>query len=314
MGFAMLAIASAAMLGGCYHDDTPDNGTPGGETTGGETTGGETTGGETTGGETTGGETTGGETTGGETTGGETTGGETTGGETTGGETTGGETTGGSTGGDSAKACFNPQLAVVGTRVNQVIRSTDSVSGITLTTTSDTLANQMTTYNGHNALESVSEVDAVASNPLYSSKSTTKSYIAADADSYSSQAFGTVTHVTSPIDSTIGTTINPPREDRYDLDPGQSYTQTYTVSVSGGPVAIPDTTTTVKRTYVGRESITVPAGTFETCHFQEDSTVSGTTVTADMWFTVGSGIQIKVISDGDESVTTSASINGTPID
>src|SRR3546814_4149991 len=73
----------------------------------------------------------------------------------------------------------------------------------------------MTTYNGHNALESVSDVDAVASDPTFSSKSTTKSYISVDADSYSSLAFGTVTHVTTPIDSTISTKIEPPRDDRY---------------------------------------------------------------------------------------------------
>src|SRR3546814_4994521 len=91
----------------------------------------------------------------------------------------------------------------------------------------------MTTYNGHNALESVSDVDAVASDPTFSSKSTTKNYISVDADSYSSLAFGTVTHVTTPIDSTNSTKIEPPREDRYDLDPGQSYMQTSTVPSSG---------------------------------------------------------------------------------
>src|SRR3546814_9739618 len=78
------------------------------------------------------------------------------------------------TGGGSARACFNPQLAVVGTRVNQVIRTTDGDSGVTLTTTSDTLANQMTTYNGHNALESVSDVDAVASDPTRSEEHTSE--------------------------------------------------------------------------------------------------------------------------------------------
>src|SRR3546814_9800632 len=57
------------------------------------------------------------------------------------------------------------------------------------------------------ALESVSDVDAVASDPTFSSKSTTKNYISVDADSYSSLAFGTVTHVTTPIDSTISTKI-----------------------------------------------------------------------------------------------------------
>src|SRR3546814_17718742 len=97
--------------------------------------------------------------------------------------------------------------------------------------------------------------------------------------------------------------------------------QTYTVSSSGtassGGMSFPipgtDTTSTVKRTYVARESVTVPAGTFETCHFQEDVTVSGATATTDMWVTVGSGIQIKVISDGDESVTMRASIKGPTI-
>src|SRR3546814_16789980 len=61
------------------------------------------------------------------------------------------------------------------------------------------------------------------------------------------------------------------------------------------PIPGTDTTSTVKHTYVARESVTVPAGTFETCHFQEDVTVSGATATTDMWVTVGSGIQIKEI-------------------
>jgi hypothetical protein len=322
VGFAMLAITSVAMMGGCYHDDTPDNGTPGGESTGGETTGGETTGGETTGGETTGGETTGGETTGGETTGGETTGGETTGGETTGGETTGGETTGGSTGGDSASACFNPQLSTIGSRLVWVYRSTDGETGITLTTTSDILVKQKTTFNGHNAIEAVADVDAVSSDPTGSSQSTTKTYTSVDADNYSSQAFGTVTDVTSPITSTINTKLNPPIEHHYDIDPGQSYTQTSTITVDGttsaGGMSFPippvDTTQKLKRTYVGRDSITVPAGTFETCHFQDDATVDGNTVTTDLWMAVGSGVEVKSVASGDENVLVSATINGTPID
>jgi len=333
VGFALLAIASAAMLGGCndnvpHHGSSPDGETTGGETTGGETTGGETTGGETTGGETTGGETTGGETTGGETTGGETTGGETTGGETTGGETTGGETTGGETtgggtdGGGSASACFNPQLGVVGTRLLMKLKTTDGASGITVTTDSNTLANQMTTYNGHNALESVSVVDAVASDPRFSSKSTTKSYIAVDGGAKTTQLFGTMTETTTPAVSTLTTKIEPPQIVKWNLDPGESYTQTFTittggtVSAGGMSLPIPETTANnkLKRTYIGRDTVTVPAGTFEACHFQEDSTVNGTTATTETWFSVGSGVQLKAISDGDVTVLISASINGTPID
>src|SRR3546814_17221970 len=98
----------------------------------------------------TGGGTTGGATTGGETTGGETTGGETTGGETTGGETTGGETTGGETRGGRARACFNPPLAVVGTRAHQVIRTTAGDSGVPLATTGEPPANHKTTHQTNN--------------------------------------------------------------------------------------------------------------------------------------------------------------------
>lgn len=290
---AIWAATSAILVAACNGNNSDDDDSGAGGTTGGETTGGGTTGGETTGGGTTGGGT--------------------TGGETTGGGTTGGGTTGGGTGVGSARDCFNPQQATIGTRINQVIRSTDSASGITLTTTSDTLVNRATSYNGHDAIESVSDVDADASNPLYSSTSTTKSYYAVNAGAFTSQAFGTVTEVHTPISGTLSTTINPPREDRYDLDPGESYTQTYTVSTSGAPVAIPDTTSTVKRTYVGRESVTVPAGTFEACRFEEDVTVGSTTTTTTMWFDVGSGIELKVDA-GDISETVSASINGSPID
>lgn len=335
LGIAVLALASVGMLsacsgndgapgdetGGTTSGDTTGGATTGGDTTGGATTGGDTTGGDTTGGATTGGDTTGGATTGGDTTGGNTTGGATTGGDTTGGATTGGETTGGSTGGGSASACFNDKFSKVGTRLIMKFKTTDGASGITVTTDSNSLNNQMTTYNGHNALETVSVVDAVASDPRFSSKSTTKSYIAVDTGAKSSQLFGTVTDVTTPAATTLTTKIEPAQVVKWNLDPGESHSQTFTITTSatvttaGMSFPVPDTTTntTQKRLYVGRDSITVPAGTFETCHFQEDSTVSGNTSSTDVWFSVGSGVQIKAVADGDVTELLSASIDGSPI-
>src|SRR3546814_20203322 len=85
--------------------------------------------------------------------------------------------------------------------------------------------------------------------------------------------------------------------------------QTYTVSSSGTassggtsfPIPATDTTSTVKRTYVARQSVTAPAGPFETCHFEDDVPVSAATPTTDLTVTPGSTLPTQVISGGDDT-------------
>ena len=73
------------------------------------------------------------------------------------------------------------------------------------------------------------------------------------------------------------------------------------------------------QTYVGRETVSVPAGTFETCHFQvnlsfdEFDTLDD--ILTDTWVAVGSGVAVQIRNNValDNQVLTSASINGMPV-
>ena len=224
--------------------------------------------------------------------------------------------------GSKATACLNPTLDQIGTRVEQVIRSTDGQSGADLTTTSDSVVMRTTTFKGNNANETESTVQARSqSNPEVNSDSTTYSYTRLDGTTL--KIFGVVTEAEAQ-GFTITTTISnePPAEERFDLSPGQSYTQSYTTTQENGSVGgfqIPPTETqfTVKTTYVGQESVTVPAGTFNACKFTEDATATfdgqTSTSTATTWMAVGSGQFLKSVSEGDTNELISASINGEPV-
>jgi hypothetical protein len=64
--------------------------------------------------------------------------------------------------------------------------------------------------------------------------------------------------------------------------------------------------------YLGHETVTVPAGTFETCKFDNEN---GLTTT---WEAVGTGVPIKSLSTASDGTTitlqlNSGTINGSPI-
>jgi hypothetical protein len=110
-------------------------------------------------------------------------------------------------------------------------------------------------------------------------------------------------------------------EKRWGLADGQSVTETRTtattttVVVSGvaEPAQTDTVTTTTTVTFVGIESVTVPAGTYSACRFQlavQDESSSSITE----WVLVGTGLPVKrhVSADGVESdtVATQVIVNG----
>lgn len=196
-----------------------------------------------------------------------------------------------------------------------MIRSTDGDSGVVITTTSDSVVMRQTTFKGNTAIEAESEVDADASDPAYSSDSTTLTYTKLS-PGRGLLTFGVITEASvSGFAFTTTVSNDPAREFRYDLNAGQSYSQDYTVTVEN-PAPAPSTQVDIAETikYIGRESVTVPAGTFNACKFQtSSSTDGGAAAVTTEWFAVGSGIFLKNKSGGDESVLISASINGAPV-
>lgn len=317
-GARYLVLAFVAALSACDSNNSQAGADQTG-TTGGSTTGGTTTGGTTTGG-TTGGTTTGGTTTGGTTSGGTTTGGTTTGGTTTGGTTTGGTTTGGTTGGGgsaNATSCFDPIYGVNGTVVVASFRSTDSPSG-EIITTNYTQTVGSGTLNGIPVTTASGPITTTGG--VANTSSTQTSYYVLDNTAKTITSYGVDLNTTSPAALSSTIRFNPPRVDRADLNTGESYTETTTINtsnvVSGFTVAT-STQSTVTRTFLGLEQITVPAGTFTACKFEDDttSTTNGTTTTssATLW-NYGNGINLRTESGGDVSVLLSATVNGTPID
>ncbi len=273
------------------------------------TSGGDSSGGDSSGGDSSGGDSSGGDSSGGDSSGGDSSGGDSSGGDSSGGDSSGGDSSGGTS---QATACFNPSLHTIGTKVDQVFTSTDSSSGVTIQTTSNSEFIKNTTYNGNDAVEAKAIVTADASDDTFDSQSTTFTYSKLGNNNNSMFVYGTVTEASSfGFTFTTSTTIDPYREDRYNLNVGDSYTQTYTVNTeSSAPGAtIPPSQITSKTTYLGRENVTVPAGTFNACKFKIESQDSSTMT----WTAPGNGISLKTVSGNTETVLNSASINGTPI-
>jgi hypothetical protein len=101
------------------------------------------------------------------------------------------------------------------------------------------------------------------------------------------------------------------------LSPGQSYSQTYTqtwVRTDLQPAPPPQSITIDEtNTFVGFETVTVPAGTFvDACKWQRASTVAAFTY----WLARGSGIFLKAVSGTSpmiEEVLESATRDGVPV-
>ncbi|GAA3956781.1 hypothetical protein [Allohahella marinimesophila] len=104
---------------------------------------------------------------------------------------------------------------------------------------------------------------------------------------------------------------------RFDLAQGESYQQLYTSYVaSGGGQPVVQSDNDLTTTYAGRETVTVPAGTFDTCKFYYEDSGSHGGWAAIAWVSVGNGIPVQgggVGSDGAEFITErlqSFSLNG----
>ena len=237
---------------------------------------------------------------------------------------TGGDNGGVSSGG-SAVACLNPLTDKAGTHVEHVYNSTNAAQGATVLTTAVTDVLGTATFKGRQATESKSVVKArSATNPEINSDSITYTYTGLTDNNTTLLVYGVVPDATTESGVTVQATISqdPPKEDRFNLTAGQSYSHSYVQTTetksSFGGTQLPTQTITTNvvdnRTYVGRESITVPAGTFETCKFTQttsfDGNNSGTSTT---WISVDHGFFVKSVAGDTENVIVSLSINGNKV-
>ncbi len=122
--------------------------------------------------------------------------------------------------------------------------------------------------------------------------------------------------------NTLRGVYNPPSVDnQYGLAAGQSTTTTLTGSITStthftSAFPIPDqvSTTSISSSsttkFVGTESVSVPAGTYNACKFE---VTSGTSDVTTSWYIVGKGLHVKTTVSGSSPQTieaTSVKLNG----
>jgi hypothetical protein len=233
---------------------------------------------------------------------------------------------GGGNPGGTGNGCYDLDLAdTQGTHMQVAYQYLGTLTG---TQTVDTLIGGMTTFQGNSAREATITTTGtnIASGFAVDGTFTLKNYNRRTATAEMTQ-YGTVM---SGSGSSQGMTVNmnmtsvfaPPFLDRqYALGIGETYTASQTINTSGSistmgftqPIS-GSSTSTVSTKYVGRETITVPAGTYSTCKLETTTSGSGSASTLTSWVIVGKGITVKsVMTDGGTTQTiqaTSVRLNG----
>ncbi len=130
--------------------------------------------------------------------------------------------------------------------------------------------------------------------------------------------FGAVTRVVTPVagfslTNDSRTVYSPPWVDRrFTLNAGQTLTQTYTGTTTatvGGFPGVPGTSTTTTTTttqhvrFVGLESVTVPAGTFNACKFEDTDPATPANMTT-TWPAVNHGSMVKTVGTSPSGTQT----------
>jgi hypothetical protein len=192
-----------------------------------------------------------------------------------------------------------------------------TVSGA-LTGTSHTTGSvgAATTFNGTGNLTPISQTvvtNYTAPTPLNATVTMT-AYM--QVDGFDILSYGTVSNVSVPVLGNIETkqVFTPAaRDKRFTLAAGEStvFAQTYTTTTTP-PGTSQTTSASPTVTYVGQESVTVPAGTFAACKFNQ--TFSGETTTT--WIIKGSGVMAKstdVANNVTLQLEATSRLNGSPL-
>lgn len=232
-------------------------------------------------------------------------------------------------GGGSASACYNPTLATEGTQITLTYNSTDGGSGGEVDFTDERTVGGNTTFDGRTAQVTTGTTTSTVSGAGAAdgtSVTDTTTYAQVNASAPSTNAIGV--HTESDISAAgasgrviTDSTIRPGRQMRFDLQAGDSYSQTFTTetttSTSFGGFPGQETSTSIDSSvvtrYVGRSTISVPAGTFEVCRFEVETTDSGSGSTAETsteYFAVGSGVLVMQQSGDTTTQLVGGSING----
>ncbi|MBC3873785.1 DUF4214 domain-containing protein [Undibacterium flavidum] len=215
----------------------------------------------------------------------------------------------------NSRDCFNANLYKAGT-----VYRTEMSSTYTSNNTSSTETYAVTyTMNGNTTFKGITAQELVADTLSLTgigtgATSQMKSYIVVTNDEIF--IYGNVLNVkvNTTTNYVVTSSMTPPVRTPISLPVNQAYQQTYTVSqeMAGNPTSLPVHTTTESLTFLGTESVTVPAGTFKSCKMKHIDTENGKYITSYSWLIAEGqwrGMLAKVEAVDAVTVATKLSIN-----
>lgn len=208
----------------------------------------------------------------------------------------------------SAKHCVNPALSKVGSVLITTTRTSSTEPAFTNESTVET------TFIGRSTFEGVAADERKLK--------TTNAGVVSTILFYSNDDDGTLVELGSTTNNAVGgfkvatkTVLSPAfRDSRYTLNAGESFKAarvgTTTATTTGLPIKVPPTVTQLNDsfdvTFVAIEPVTVPAGTFQACRF-ENRADANNVITE--WVATN-GVLVKSTQTKVSTELISASING----
>jgi len=222
----------------------------------------------------------------------------------------------GNLGSESASICYNADVFAKGFRTDMRYRSVDDQG--TLEFQYDNLTNGSGSSGGRSGIKITSNIKGSGAGQSFTARS--EIFTEVNSAKQSRTTFAVEIDLLTPQSGEVKTVHTPGILARFNLGKGQSYSQSYNTDVTtnvGGFKITDSTQTDMKTTYLGTESITVPAGTFKTCKFSSSRTVTTqagpTSDNTTTWFAVGHGQLIKEVSDDTSTTLLSGTVNGKPV-
>jgi hypothetical protein len=212
--------------------------------------------------------------------------------------------------GDS-RDCYNSDLYKQGVVYKLEMASTIRATGTTESFAATYTPNGTVNFKGNTAQEIV--MDAVQLSGLSAGiKSQLKSYVAVNSNELITYGSILSTMINTTTNYVVTTVMTPPQKSPFSLPLNQAYVQTYsnTQEIAGKTISMPSTTESL--TFLGTESVSVPAGTFTTCKMQLTNNSNGGNTTSYTWYIADSslrGLPAKTEAEGVTTVATKLSIS-----
>lgn len=216
----------------------------------------------------------------------------------------------------ASKECYNQNLIKQGVTYSTEMSSTVASLGTTTVYVVNYKPNGTASFNGISAQELLTDT-IILSGVGTGTVSKIKSYL--NVYDNESLAYGNSVTLTLPGfgDYNVVGTMTPPKRTPFSMAANESFEQTYKYKQEAVgsifPISYPEQSMTEKLTFLGIESVTVPAGSFKACKFKHDSTVDSVTSVSYTWQISDAayrGLTAKIEAKDVVTVATKLSIQG----